>query len=190
MPPPKTPFHIDALLAEPSRPGHAAPGPPPPIPLPMPGPGAWSWGCRWGGGERRARDAGLRGGWESPAVRNGRADRKCASSLLKLSLFLAFRAKLQLSTTGICMGISGLRAAIFRPKIFATLDFFLSYIVQLLNVLFPLTASVCTAACVTLCTVLNIKIGKYMSLSAKYLTLVIALTIIQVSKQGKKKCDW
>ncbi|XP_072192314.1 homeobox protein not2-like [Excalfactoria chinensis] len=50
MPPPKTPFYIDALLAEPQRPGPAAPGQPPHIPLPIPGPGAWSWGCRWGGG--------------------------------------------------------------------------------------------------------------------------------------------
>uniref|UniRef100_A0A8C9FLE3 Homeobox domain-containing protein n=1 Tax=Pavo cristatus TaxID=9049 RepID=A0A8C9FLE3_PAVCR len=58
MPPPKTPFHIDALLAEPPRPGPAAPGPPPPIPLPVPGPGAWSWGCRWGGGLELSQCAG------------------------------------------------------------------------------------------------------------------------------------
>lgn len=47
-----------------------------------------------------------------------------------------------------------------RPKIFATLDLVFNYTAQLFNVLLPLTVSVCVAVYVTLCTVLNIKIGK------------------------------
>ncbi|XP_068535614.1 homeobox protein not2-like [Anas acuta] len=55
MPPPKTPgtpFHIEAILAAPPRPGPAAPCPQPPR---WPGPGAlpgawgWGWGWSWGG---------------------------------------------------------------------------------------------------------------------------------------------
>lgn len=67
MPPPKTPgtpFHIEAILAAPPRPGPAAPCPQPPR-WPGPGalPGAWGWGWGWSWGGSGAGERGSEGVW-------------------------------------------------------------------------------------------------------------------------------